>query len=824
MAALTHTEAVRRAQLLAVDRYDVELDLTGLEHGNTLRSRSRVTFSCTEPGAATFADVVAEELVSARLNGAELPVSAWDGERLALTGLADHNVLEVETTTGHTGHQSGLHRSVDPADKHAYVWTSFEPNDARRVFACFDQPDLKAVFAFTVRAPAEWVVASGAPSEVTGGTAADAGPRTWRFADTPLLSTYVTVVCAGPYVVLEREAGGRRLSLLARRSLEAPLRESADELFGLTEHGLAHFAARFGTDLPLPEYTQVFCPEFFGAMENYGCVTWADSFLFRAAPTAAERGVRAMVLLHEMAHMWFGDLVTMRWWDDLWLNESFASWASHWALDYLDPSSNAWLLFLQEKEGGYRADRAPTTHPIYQELPDTAAAMASFDALTYAKGASVLKQLVATVGEETFCTGLRRYFADHSWGNATLADLLTAVGDASGTDLQSWAEPWLRSSGAATLSFDRDRQVLEQSVPALPDGSPGPLRPHRLDLSAFRLAGDALQPAGTVPVSVAGASTPVEAAEFADADLVLVNDGDLTYARVQLDERSTRAALRAGATVPDPLSRGLLRLSLWQQVDDGATPPADVLAFVVESLRTEDDPLVRGQLLATAAEGVRGWVSADAGFELGRRLTEVCLDRAGGDVDAEARTAYLRAAARSALPEQFDRVRTAIGDEVDLGWRALVRRATLGEAPEEEIEQLLARDSNPEAWVRAAAVRGARPDAEVKDRVWRTVLEAETVSSFAAQVGDAFWQPGQDELLRPFAERYLALLPALGERNLVVQLSVPAWFFPVVGVDEEYRRRLVDVVTGDEVSPPVRRSVMERADVLERMLRARALA
>ena len=562
-------------------------------------------------------------------------------------------------------------------------------------------------------------------------------------------------------------------------------------------------------------------------MENYGCVTWSDSFLFRAAPTAAERGVRAMVLLHEMAHMWFGDLVTMRWWDDLWLNESFASWASHWALDSLDPSSNAWLLFLQEKEGGYRADRAPTTHPIYQELPDTAAAMASFDALTYAKGASVLKQLVATVGEETFCAGLRRYFAEHSWGNATLAELLAAVGDAAGTDLQSWARPWLRSSGAATLSFDRARQVLEQSVPTLPDGSPGPLRPHRLDLSAFRLAGDVLERVGTMPVSADAASTPVGAGEFADADLVLVNDQDLTYARVQLDERSTRAALRAGATLPDPLSRGLLRLSLWQQVDDGATPPADVLAFVVESLRTEDDPLVRGQLLATAAEGMRGWVSADAGFELGRRLTEVCLDRAGTtegrDADDEARTAYLRTAARSALPDQFDRVRTAIGEEVDLGWRALVRRATFGEAPEEEIEQLLARDPNPEAWVRAAAVRGARPDAEVKDRVWRTVLEAETVSSFAAQVGDAFWQPGQDEILRPFAERYLALLPTLGERNLVVQLSVPNWFFPVVGIDEEYRHRLVDVANRDEVSPPVRRSVLERADVLERMLRARAL-
>jgi aminopeptidase N len=809
MAALTQGEAVRRSELLAVDRYDVELDLAGLEHGSTLRSRTRITFTCSEPGAGTFVDVVADELVSARLNGAALPASGWDGERLALPDLAGHNVLEVETTTGRTGQQSGLHRSVDPADKRVYVWTSFEPDDARRVFACFDQPDLKAVFGFTVQAPAGWVVASSTAAEVSGD-----GPLTWRFADTPRLSTYVTVVCAGPYVVLERAAGGRRLALLARQSLAAQLEESADELFGLTERGLVFFAERFATDLPLPTYTQVFCPEFFGAMENYGCVTWNDATLFRSAPTAAERATRAMVLLHEMAHMWFGDLVTMRWWDDLWLNESFASWASHWALDALEESSDAWLLFLQEKEGGYRADRAPTAHPVYQEVPDTEAAMASFDALTYAKGASVLKQLVATVGEDVFCAGLARYFAEHAWGNAALRDLLGAVGAAAGTDLQEWAGAWLLSTGAATLSFDREQGVLEQSVPE------GPVRPHRLDVSAFRQAGDALELSVTVPVSVEGAATPLEVP--GDSELVLVNDRDLTYARVRLDERSTRAALRSGATVPDPLSRGLLRLSLWQQVDDGRIPPADVLAYVVAALRTEDDPLVRGQLLATAAEGMRGWVSADAGLELGRRLTEVCLERAAGGVDAEARTGYLRTAARSAVPEQFGPVREAVGDDVDLAWRALVRRATFGDAAEDEIEGLLARDPNPEAWVRAAAVRAARPDGEDKHRVWTTVLEAESVSSFAGQVGEAFWQPGQDEVLRPFAERYLELLPALGGRNLVVQLTVPNWFFPVVGVDEEYRRRLVDAARAEDVSPPVRRAVLERADVLERMLRARS--
>ncbi len=819
MLALTQGEAVRRAQLLAVDRYDIELDLTGLEHGSTLRSRTRITFSCAEPGADTFVDAVADVLVTARLNGTELPASGWDGDRLQLTGLQAHNVLEIETTTDRTAQQLGLHRAVDPVDKRAYVWTTFEPDDARRVFACFDQPDLKAPFAFTVHAPADWVVVSTTEADVSAdvGTADDR--RTWRFGDTPTLSPYVTVICAGPYVVLEREVDGRRLALLARQSLADRLEESADELFGLTEAGLRFFTDRFGTELPMPTYTQVFCPEFLGAMENYGCITWTDDFLFRSAPTAAERGVRAMVLLHEMAHMWFGDLVTMRWWDDLWLNESFATWASYWALGALEPESNAWLLFLDEKEAGYRSDRAPTTHPVYQEVPDTAAAMASFDSLTYAKGASVLKQLVATVGEEAFLAGLAEHFTTHAWGNATLADLLGAVGAAAGRDLQAWARPWLLTSGAATLTLDRAAGVLEQTVPGLPDGSPGPMRQHRLDVSAHRLDGERLRHVATMAVEVTGASTPVDLPH--DADLLLVNDGDLTYARGRLDEASTGVALRYGHTLADPLARGLLRLSLWQQVDDGRTPPAEVIGYVVAALRTEDDALVRDQLLATADEGIGGWVGHDAGLALGGQLTEVCLSRAP-DVDAEARTGYLRAAAAHALPEQFDRVREAAGDDVDLTWRALQRQAVFDGAPEGEIEALLARDPNPEAWLRAAAVRAARPDGTTKDRVWTTVLGAEAVPSAAGPVARALWQPGQDEVLAPFAERYLQMLPGLSDRNSLVQGAVPWWFFPTWGVDETWRRRLVEVAGRDDVSPAVGRTVLERADVLERMLRARA--
>ena len=443
--SLTREEAAARAALIAVARYDIAVDLRGLLDGEILESTSTIAFECREPGASTFVDCVAD-VRSAILNGRELDLSTVEGGRIPLPELAAENVLVVTVTQADTGSGAGILRTVDPSDKLVYVWTSFEPDDARRVWACFDQPDLKAPHRFTVTAPETWTVTSnGAPESVTDN--ADGG-RLWTFPDTPRLSTYVVVVNAGPFHELREERGGHSLGLYCRQSLRKYLERDAGDLFDVTEAGLAFFGEQFGQPFPQQRYDQVFIPNMAGAMENWGCVTWSDSVLFRSPPTHGQKAMVASVLLHEMAHMWFGDLVTMTWWDDLWLNEAFASWAATWASVNATPYSDGWATFLAGlKLEGYRVDMGPATHPIRGEVHDVAQAMANFDSITYVKGESVLKQLVAYVGEEAFVQGLRAYFAEHAWGNTTLDDLVSSLEQASGRDLQPWRTAWLETGG-----------------------------------------------------------------------------------------------------------------------------------------------------------------------------------------------------------------------------------------------------------------------------------------------------------------------------------------------------------------------------------------
>ena len=523
-----------------------------LQDGQRWLATSSITFTCRTPGAATFVDIVGE-VVSARLNDVELDVSTHAAGRLPLPSLAAENVLVVSSVQTETDSGNAILRSVDPQDKLVYVWSTFEPDGARRAWACFDQPDLKAVHGFQVSAPTEWTVLSNCAPEVV--LDRDDGGRLWIFEDTPRLSTYVVVVNAGPFHELREERGGHSLGLYCRQSLRSYLERDAEDLFRVTEQGLAFFGERFAQPFPQERYDQVFVPDFGGAMENWGCVTWTDSVLWRTPPTHAKRELVATFLLHEMAHMWFGDLVTMRWWDDLWLNEAFASFASTWAAVSATEFTDGWATFLAgDQIAAYQQDLGPASHPIRSAVPDVDHAFATFDAITYYKGEAVLHQLMALVTEEKFVEGLRGYFAEHAWGNAELADLMRSIGDAAGRDLTAWTSAWLDRPGTDTISL-----VGTTLLTSSPDG--GEPRVHALRIGSYTRGAAGLERVGDVRVETTGTTTYL--LDLPVADLHLLNDGDLTFASVRTDESSLQVLLAHAGSAPgagQPGPRGRHRL------------------------------------------------------------------------------------------------------------------------------------------------------------------------------------------------------------------------------------------------------------------------
>ena len=483
-ANLTREEAQARAALIKVASYQVDLDLTGGD--TTFAAVSVIRFTCSEPGASSFVNLIAPAVRAITLNGTPVDVAAFDGTRIALTGLAADNTLTVDAECAYSRSGEGLHRFTDPADGNVYLYSDLETFDAHQVYSCFDQPDMKATFEFTVTAPAGWQVVSNVAADTVEDVAA--GKR-WRFPSTPQMPTYITAVAAGPYHVVRDEHDGIPLGIFCRQSLAEYL--DPDEIFTVTRQGFDFFHSAFGIKYPFGKYDQLFVPEFKeGAMENAGAVTLLEDYVFRSRVTDFAREARGETILHEMAHMWFGDLVTMRWWDDLWLNESFATWAGTLAQAEATRWTSAWTTFAQlYKAWGYRQDQLPTTHPIAADIPDIHAVEVNFDGITYAKGASVLKQLVAYVGRENFLAGVRKYFAAHAWGNATLADLLSALEDTSGRDLASWSSEWLETAGVNTLrpvySVDDDGNFTEFAIVQEATETHPVLRSHRVAIGLY---------------------------------------------------------------------------------------------------------------------------------------------------------------------------------------------------------------------------------------------------------------------------------------------------------------------------------------------------
>jgi aminopeptidase N len=817
LPSLTRVEAEDRAALIRVQRYDIAIDLTGMLEGTDFAAVATIRFSCRTPGAATFVDA-AVNVVSATLNGVPVDEGQISAGRIQLVDLAEDNVLVVESVQSQTLTGEWVHRAVDPSDKTVYVWTSFEPDDARRAWACFDQPDLKAPHRFTVTAPEAWTVVSNSGDPIV--TAIGDGSRRWEFPDTPSLSTYIPVIAAGTFHEIRSERGGYDLGLLCRPSLARFLDRDAEELFDLTARGLKFFGERFDFPFPQRKYDQVFLPEMGGAMENYGCVCWSDAIVYRSAPTYHERERRALVLLHEMAHMWFGDIVTMVWWEDLWLNEAFADWACHWAAEAATPFTDAWAGFLaNHKLSGYAADMAPSTHPIRQPVDDVAAAVASFDRITYSKGAGVLKQLFALVGEEACITGLRNYFARNAWGNTRLSDLMSELQQASGRDLTGWTTGWLDTSGTDQLWLEEDvagGHVLRAAGPngALP-------RRHRLDIGVYHR--DANQ-ASLVRRRVIGLETGGERTEvpgIVGATAILVNDDDLTFAAARPDPASLRTLLESAHQLPSALSRGVAVTTAWDMLMRGELSAADLVGCVTAVLRERPAESVVEPYLSLLVDVADNWSPDALRDGLLERVAELCLGLA---MQPQHRQPALRALADTAVTvDQIARLRAMAGDDIDLRWRTLTRLAEIDTVDPADVERLAEEDPDPDAWVKALAVDAARPDPDKKEAAWTAMVERKVPVGSIGVVRRAFWRRPQGAILSPYANRYLDLLPVLDRDGMIPAIALSGGLYPTAGVDSDFVQRAVAAARADGVSPVVAKRVIEFTDMLTRILKARAM-
>ncbi|MFF8013369.1 aminopeptidase N [Streptomyces sp. NPDC007929] len=847
---LSRDEARERAALLSVDGYEVSLDLrsaVGEDPGDgprTFRSVTTVRFRCNEPGASSFADLIAPSVTAVSLNGRDLdPGEVFDGCRIALEDLAADNELVVDAQCAYSRTGEGMHRFVDPEDGEVYLYTQYEPADARRVFANFEQPDLKAPYRFEVRAPEGWTVWSNGAGEQTDGV--------WRFAETKPISTYITCVAAGPYHYVTDSytrtfADGTTLEIplgaLCRKGL-APYFD-ADDVFLVTKQGLDFFHDHFDYPYPFGKYDQAFVPEYnLGAMENPGLVTFREEFIFRGKVTQASYEGRANVVLHEMAHMWFGDLVTMEWWDDLWLKESFADFMGEFALVGSTRFVNGWITFANRRKAwAYRADQLPSTHPITADIRDLQDAKLNFDGITYAKGASVLKQLVAYVGEEAFLEGARRYFKRHAYGNTRLGDLLSVLEETSGRDMSAWSRSWLQTAGVNALTpqvlLAADGRIEELAVVQEAAESYPELRPHRVAVGLYRVTdGGALERYARVETDVDGARTVVAELAGADApDLVLVNDDDLTYCKIRFDATSLATLREHLGAITDPLARALCWSALWNMTRDALLPARDFVDLVLRFGGRESEIGVVQMLHAWADSAVTHYTASARRESAARLLAEGArreLYAAGPG--SEHQLAWARFFARTAAAEaDFELLRDLLagtaaveGLELDqeLRWVFLEPLAAHGAVDEKALAEELTRDDTASGKRHQVRCLAARPSEAVKAQAWAQVVESDALSNAMVEATiSGFSQGSQRELIAPYAEKYFAAIERVwAERSIQIGMHVVQGLFPSL----QQSRETLDATDAwldahKEAAPALRRLVLESRDDLARALRGQA--
>ena len=853
---LTRLEAADRSATVHTRSYDVTLDLT---RGETVFGSSTTVRFTSAPGSSTFIDLIAPVVHSISLNGRTLdPAEVYADSRITLTGLAADNelVIVADCAYMHTG--EGLHRFTDPADGETYLYSQFEVPDSRRVFAVFEQPDLKAPFTFTVTTPSSWTVLSNSPTPEptpTEDSDGSGGTHTFAFAPTEPMSSYVTAIVAGPYVGATDEyvaSDGRTvpLGVYCRKSLVEHM-DSA-EILDLTKRGFAYYEDLFATPYAFTKYDQIFVPEFnAGAMENAGCVTHRDDYIFRSRPVEARVERRAVTILHELAHMWFGDMVTMTWWNDLWLNESFAEFTSTLATAEITRWDQAWTTFQTlEKSWAYNQDQLSSTHPVAAEINDLHDVEVNFDGITYAKGASVLAALVGYVGRENFFAGIQRYLAAHAYSNAELGDLLRELEAVSGRDLSSWTRLWLQEAGVTTLRLevvtDADGVITQAAVrQEIPADSPASLRPHRVAIGSYsptgRGADTHLERTNRIELDVDGELTQVpELVGAKRADVLVLNDDDLTYAKVRLDDESLSHGLTNIETFAESLPRSIVLASAWDMVRDGELAASHFLNAALQALDVEEHSSVIQGLLGRITTCLSAFLPPAVRRDLAPGTADHLLELArAAQAGSDKQLQLVRAVAAHAVTgEQLDVVAgflegtsalEGLDVDQDLRWDLLTGLVAAGRFGEERIHAEETRDRTTTGRERAAEARAAIPTPEAKKATWRALVDDssmpnETQVRVLRGLTSVERRPN---LLVPFVSEYVEAIDSLWSSrtfHMAENLLTGLWSCATVGLDGADPAAALEGWLESHAQAPaaLRRIVRENLDDTRRVARAQA--
>ena len=838
---ITQIEAAQRSEIIKVESYKIDLDVTtGAE---TFLVKTTIKFAGLKPGSTTFLDCVGKRVISAKLNGADFDPK-FDGETIFLPAIAADNTLEIEHEGIYSNSGEGLHRFVDPADNEVYLYTQFETGDARRMYACFDQPDQKATFTISTITPKHWAVISNYGIESAKDL--DGDRKHTQFATSQVISTYVTAIVAGAYTSVHDEYKGEKtipMGIYARKSFFQYV--DAENIFEVTKQGFAYFEKTFGLAYPFGKYDQIAVAEYnWGAMENVGCVTFhEDVLIFRSKVTERSYISRASTIHHEMAHMWFGDLVTMKWWQDLWLNESFAEWASYMAVSESTKYKNAWTEFNSvRKNWAYRADQLSSTHPIAVEMKDLDDVRTNFDGISYAKGASVLQQLVAHVGRDNFIAGLRKYFAKHAYANTELSDLITELEATSGKDLTAWVATWLRTAGVNTLrpviALDGDKYAsvaVKQEVPLIPVGSKE-LRPHRLYIGLFDIKGDALTRRESIEVDIAGDLTEIkELAGKKAADLLLINDKDQTYAKLRFDDRSVATMKKYLGQLDDSLARGLIWASLWDSTRDGELSASDYIEIALNALKGETDISMITATFTQIDTAIWAYLAPKNRDAVRLSVANTAQELlAGAKPGSDAQLQYARAFANNAFtPAQFESLKAMLNGSVDgllmdadQRWFVFLCGVKRGIFGVSDIQSEGDRDKTAHGKQYVAYAHAALPNHEAKAAAFKSITTDDLSNTIHSYKCRGFNENIHCDLLEAFVDEYFdAILKVWSTKGYEIAETTATLTFPTWAISDETVKKAqhwLDV-TGKDASAALRRTVAEGRDAMTRSLKARAV-